>query len=266
MTEAVKNPLAEQALIVAAGRGSRMRGMTEDAPKCLVELAGKSLLEWQISALKSAGLSDVAAVGGYLNERLRPFIDVAFVNSDWSRTNMVSTMICATSRLRAAATVISYSDIVYNRNIVDALRSSEGDIVVAYDRHWLDLWSSRFDDPLDDAETFRIRDGRISEIGATPNSVAEVEGQFMGLMKIEPRGWRAIEDLLSGISKAKRDRMDTTGLLNLLIKDGIKVCGCPIDGGWVEVDTETDLSCYERCLEQSLATGQAWSHDWRSRI
>ena len=51
-----------KAIILAAGRGSRMKLLTDEIPKCLVKLRGKSLLDWQLSALRAAGITDIALV------------------------------------------------------------------------------------------------------------------------------------------------------------------------------------------------------------
>jgi hypothetical protein len=51
-----------RAIILAAGRGSRMKNLTDERPKCLVELRGKTLLEWQLGALRHAGINEIAHV------------------------------------------------------------------------------------------------------------------------------------------------------------------------------------------------------------
>ena len=53
------------AIILAAGRGSRMKNLTSDKPKCLVQLNGKTLIQWQLDALNQAGISNIAVVTGY---------------------------------------------------------------------------------------------------------------------------------------------------------------------------------------------------------
>ena len=60
-----------KAIILAAGRGSRMCQLTEEQPKCLTKLAGKSLLEWQQEALKATGIQEIVVVGGYRYEDLK---------------------------------------------------------------------------------------------------------------------------------------------------------------------------------------------------
>ncbi len=55
-------------LILAAGRGSRMVAATADRPKGLVELGGTALLDWQLAALRGAGIQEIGLVRGYRGE------------------------------------------------------------------------------------------------------------------------------------------------------------------------------------------------------
>ena len=59
-----------KAIILAAGRGSRMKKLTNDKPKCLVKLHGKPLLEWQLESMRKSGISEIAIVTGYKHEML----------------------------------------------------------------------------------------------------------------------------------------------------------------------------------------------------
>ena len=59
-----------KAIILAAGRGSRMKNLTDEKPKCLAKLRGKPLLEWQLTSLREAGIEDIAIVTGYKRELL----------------------------------------------------------------------------------------------------------------------------------------------------------------------------------------------------
>ena len=58
------------AIILAAGKGERLHPLTENKPKCLVELFGKSLLQWQISAFHEFGIDDITVVSGYKSEEI----------------------------------------------------------------------------------------------------------------------------------------------------------------------------------------------------
>ncbi len=246
------------AVILAAGRGSRMGAETARKPKCLTELLGRPLLSWQTEALQSAGIEDIIAIGGYRSEDLSPYADVAFVNRRWRETNMVATLAMAASRLRENSCLVSYSDIAYHPETVLALSEAPGDIVISYDLLWLSLWRDRFESPLDDAETFVSKDGVLVEIGSKPDSLEEIKGQYMGLLKFTPEGWRQTEDLLQSFPKELQDRIDMTSLLRLLIENKTIVTTLPIEGKWCEVDCLNDKTVYERRIKEGN-----WSHDWR---
>jgi choline kinase len=57
-----------KAIILSAGKGSRLHPLTEDRPKCLIELGGKSLLEWQLDALAANGVCDIVVVTGFRDD------------------------------------------------------------------------------------------------------------------------------------------------------------------------------------------------------
>ena len=155
-----------KAIILAAGRGSRMNELTNDSLKCLMTLKGRSLIEWQINSLTQAGVKDIAIVTGYKRSLLSKFNLFEFVNYQWEETNMVYSLCCAKDWLQADPCIISYSDIFYDKNVVSLLMDYSGPLAITYDKNWLSLWEKRFDDPLSDAESFRIdADGYLLEIG-----------------------------------------------------------------------------------------------------
>ena len=68
-----------RAIILAAGRGSRMKKLTSEIPKCLTKIKGKSLLEMQIKNFKRAGISDIAIVTGYKNHLLQKSTEMIYL-------------------------------------------------------------------------------------------------------------------------------------------------------------------------------------------
>src|SRR5436853_5458915 len=58
----------EKAVILSAGKGSRLLPLTADRPKCLIDLSGNSLLEWQLDALQRGGLRDIVVVTGFRDD------------------------------------------------------------------------------------------------------------------------------------------------------------------------------------------------------
>lgn len=239
-----------KAVILAAGRGSRMGRLTEEHPKCLTRLAGRPLLDYQLDALRGAGISSIGVVVGYKAELLSGWRLRMFANERWAETNMVASLRCAAEWLRDGPVLVSYSDIFYPAKAVESLARARGDIAISFDPDWLDLWSQRFTDPLSDAETFRIAGDVVTDIGRRASNAAEIQGQYMGLLKFTPRGWRAVEAHLAGLPADRQDRLDMTSLLSGLIGGGQEVVGVPVSGPWGEVDSPEDLRLYERLIER----------------
>lgn len=239
-----------KAIILAAGRGSRMKNMTDDRPKCLVELRGKPLLEWQLDALHAAGIGEIAIVTGYKRELLASRAPTEFHNPRWAETNMVSSLACAQEWLQAELCIVSYSDIFYGASAVESLMENQTSLAVTYDPHWLKLWEKRFGDPLLDAETFRLKaDGILAEIGNKPQSVGEVQGQYMGLLRFTPESWAEVVRIRSGLTSAECDRMHMTGTLQKVIEAGrVPVAAVPYEEPWGEVDSVDDLKQYESVI------------------
>lgn len=239
-----------KAIILAAGRGSRMGKLTEDMPKCLVQLDGKPLLKWQMDALNGAGITEIGIVKGYMSYMLNEPGIKYFENHRWSETNMVVSLCYAEEWLKSDTCIISYSDIVYTDRAVSKLINAKGDIVITYDRNWLELWQRRFENPLSDAETFLVNDkGCLIEIGSKAKSLDEIEGQYMGLLKLTPEGWKQIKDFLSSLNSKECDCIDITSLLSKLTKSGVVINTIRIDDSWFEVDNENDLNLYNSLIK-----------------
>ena len=234
-------------IILAAGRGSRMKNFTEERPKCLVELQGKPLLEWQLDAIREAGISEIGIVTGYKREMLSKYGLFEFHNPYWANTQMVSSLSCASKWLEQEPCIVSYSDIFYDADAIRLLIKSMADIAITYDPNWQKLWESRFNDPLLDAETFRLNlDGSLAEIGNKPKTVEEIEGQYMGLLRFTPYGWNEVKYLRSVLTSDQQDRMHMTGTLELIVNHGkIPIVALPYVKTWGEVDSIDDLSFYE---------------------
>lgn len=236
-----------KAIILAAGRGSRMEHLTDERPKCLVNFRGKPLIEWQLEAIRAAGIKEIAIVTGYRNDLLASYNLVEFHNLRWSETDMVASLACAEKWLKAEPCVVSYSDIYYEPSAVLSLVNCPASLAVTYDPNWLKIWKKRFDDPLVDAETFLINSSNeILEIGNKPTGVEEVQGQYMGLLRMTPAGWRQITLILNKIPKNIRDQMHMTGTLQKVIEHTqFSVLGVPYGSEWGEFDSRSDLEKFD---------------------
>lgn len=252
----------EELIILAAGRGSRMKGLTEDSPKCLTPLLGRSLLDWQLESARKAGIKHIHVIGGYCSQKL-PGELVDFINPRWAETNMVSTLFMADKLLLTAPCIIAYSDILYRPSHLQILSGDNHACSVLYDRDWERLWRLRSQDFLSDAESFIVSDGFLADIGKKNVALSEIQGQYMGLLKFTPSSWKEIRNIYHSISPEQQDKIDMTSFIRELLSRNMKIAAIPISGGWVEVDTESDRDLYESIIQQSDAAKRGWSHDWR---
>lgn len=255
-----------KAIIVAAGRGQRMERLTADRPKCMLPFAGQPLIEWQLQALRAAGIQDITIVDGYLPSRISAD-GVNFVtNSDWANTNMVYSLMCASDVfLSGTRVMVAYSDIIYESRLVSALMESRHPVATVVDRKWLDIWSKRFDNPLDDAETLQLSDeGTITDIGNKPNSLSEIEGQFIGLTCFSAEGAAQFAETYQSIDQWEDGKVPRscyfTDVLRALLKRNFCIDAVVTDSGWIEFDTESDMNLYQK-LERDGELTRFWSVD-----
>jgi choline kinase len=241
-----------RAVILAAGRGSRLGHLGDDRPKCLVQLEGKPLIERQIAALRRGGMAEIGVVRGYRPEMIDfPGLSY-FANERWAETNMVMSLATAAPWLRSGPVVVSYGDIFYRSELVRGLAAAPGQVVISYDRAWRRLWTRRFADPLADAETFRIdAAGQLLEIGGKTTRIEDIEGQYMGLLKFTPSAWSAVEALFNTLDAPTRDRLDMTGLLRRLLTEKELAIGTfGTDGQWGEIDNPEDVALYQNMIRE----------------
>lgn len=236
-----------KAVILAAGQGARLKPLTDDRPKCMVEYQGRPLIEHVVRALRANGVDDIVAIRGYRPEALRcpgvRFHD----NPRYLETNMVSTLFCAEAELEGDV-IISYSDIVYSPRVIERLLRTEADVGVVIDRDWRRLWEQRMDDPLLDAETLVLdADNHILELGKKARSYEDIQGQYIGLIKVAGSAWPRLRAFYHALDRhadydgKSFDNMYMTSFLQAVIDRLMPVTAVPIFGEWLEIDVPSDL-------------------------
>lgn len=252
-------------LILAAGEGKRLRPYTNEIPKCMVQLAGQSLLSHQLASIEKCNISigNIALVGGYKMDVLEEFHLKKFKNVRYSSTNMVTTLFCAREFMtHDEDLIISYGDIIYEEKVLRAVLSSDDELCVAADKEWERLWRLRMSNPLDDAETFIMDDDLvIRELGQKPTSFLQVQAQYIGLIKIRADMVSDFIDIYDQMDKQTDydgqnfDNMYMTSFIQYLINAGWQVKAKLVKNGWLEVDTADDLKCYDQMAKDGSLDG-----------
>lgn len=246
------------AVILAAGRGSRMGRLTRTRPKAMLRLAGRSLLDWQRAALSAAGVDAVTVVTGHAHEAIGADGCRIVHNAAWAESGPIASLRC-TNPAALGDFLAVYGDGVFHPSFAKMLAASNADVAITVDRQWHALWRRRFDDVLADAESLRHADGRLVEIGRRVDDVAAIEAQFTGLVRWSAAGWRAAERVIAALPAERQQRIDTTSLLAGLVEAGVAIETISLDGRWCEIDSARDLALYRYLAHRC----PGWSHDWR---
>lgn len=255
-------------IILAAGQGTRLRPLTDDRPKCMVEVNGKTIIERQLDTMRACGIKeeDITIVCGYCSDVLKNKLentDICFtVNEKFETTNMVCSLMCAKNLLESEEDIIiSYGDIIYEESVFRKILGAEDDISVIVDDGWYGYWAERCENPLDDAETLMFdQDDYLTEIGQKTTELAKVQSQYIGLMRFKGEGLKQMLALNAEAERRDRDgeslwrtdrkyaKMYMTDFLQGLIDEGYKLRAVHIHRGWFEIDDCDDLRVVESKL------------------
>lgn len=248
-----------KAIVLAAGEGKRLRPLTDQNPKCMVKLFGKSILQWQIDTFRQCNINDISVVTGYRSESITIPNITYFKNEKFDTTNMLETLFCARDKL-IGSVIVSYGDIIFEEKVLRKLIESNYDYSICVDKNWKYYWETRFENPLKDAESLSLDEsGYIASIGQKVDDIDEIEGQYIGLMKFQNGG---LEFLKNFYNESKRkslidgsnplnptipfEKSFMTDLLQGLINSGCNLKSIIIENGWLELDTLRDFEIYEK--------------------
>jgi L-glutamine-phosphate cytidylyltransferase len=244
-------------VIIAAGRGSRLKNETDELPKTLVEVMGRPMLEWIFEALESAGLSrkDAVFVCGYRADVIQArYPELTYVtNHDWQNNNILLSLLKARSYLKDGF-VSTYGDIVYEGAVVQKLVASPADIALGCDTRWRRRYVGRTQHPETDAEKLRSDGKRVVELSRTIAS-EEADGEFIGVMKLSSAGAAQLLDAFDeaearyggGLFREGRSfqKAYLIDLLAEMLERGVSMQHEDTAGGYMEIDTLQDLSMAE---------------------
>lgn len=242
---------------MAAGKGSRLGELTNNIPKGMLKLFGKTLIERQIEIYHKCGIDDITVVTGYKSEMIN-FPGINYVkNSDFDITNMNESLFCASEKL-SNSVIISYTDIIFEPKIIQQMLQFSGDIGIAVNLNWEKNYEGRILHPLSEAENVLIENEEIIQIkkGISGKTSKQKIGEFLGIMKLSKKGG---ELLLQKYLDLKKNHVGAfhrakslkdayiTDMLQEMINSGHDVLPVMVDGNWHEIDTPEDLEDVEKC-------------------
>lgn len=110
------------AVLLAAGRGTRLGALSEQTPKCLLPVNGRALLDHQLEALSAAGIDDITIVAGFAAHAVQRHVAGrcrVLVNDDYATTNSITSLSVAQSHLRGHAFLVQNADVLYAKALIE---------------------------------------------------------------------------------------------------------------------------------------------------
>lgn len=231
-------------IVLAAGRGDELGELTKDRPKCMLPVSGKPILGHILDAYRSANVRDLVVVRGFAKNAVN-LTGATYVDNDaFASTGELASLACAKAHLDGPC-LVSYGDVLFKKHVLDELFDAEGDFVVAVDS----LAAAAGDKPRradwavcsePHSRKTLLGDVTLKDMTSSPDA-AGITGEWTGLLKLSAAGSKVVTDVLAKLPEAELAKLSIPDLLRRLVKDGHAVKVVYSRGGWLDVDTVTDL-------------------------
>ena len=244
-----------KAIILGASRGIRKQNSAESYPFALMDLEGKSVLDWLISSLNAVGVGNIIYVGGYHIEKIvHNYSDLKFYyNPEWESTGALFSLFCAEKELSGPC-LITYSDVIYRQEVVKKIMSfsKDNDIVLA-----IDTTSKERLMELEHAEKFEEvmgSDSGILKIGCFNSDVGETAGTgfFAGLCYYSENGITILKEHYNRLKITYRDKKfyssqnireaSLSDITQSLVDLGLDIKGVEVGDEWAKIQNPFSLS------------------------
>lgn len=238
-----------RAIILAASRGRQLGKLTEDRPKCMIDVRGQPLLRRLVDTFNEGGVRDITVVRGYHKEMINLPSIKTIDNDVYAATGEAASLACAVDSIQEEC-LIAYGDILFRHYILDRIRAAPGDIVLAVDA----MWASRQSDAAEwvrdlcacttGFSTDYLKDDHVHLSRIGPNLKADVvNGEWIGLAKLTAGGGRLVRDKIAAMREnGSLQKASLVGLFAGLLEDGHEISVLYVTGHWLDVDDTSDLA------------------------
>ena len=243
------------AIIIAGGKSTRIRPLSNEIPKTMIEVYGKSILERQIEVFQRCGISDITAVTGYHSEKINlPNIN-CIKNEEYKTTNVNEGLFCAKAKLNDSV-IITYGDIIFEYEVLEQILNFKGDIGVVIDLDWEKQYTGKFGRPISEADNVIMDKKQILKISKNLTKKDDLTlAESIGIFKLSKTGAKILLDRYNHLKKSHKGRFHSASsfkdaffmdMIQDIIDTDVIVEPIPINGRWCEIDTQLDL---ERAME-----------------
>lgn len=211
-----------KAVILAAGVASRLRPLTDNTPKCLLNVGSKCLLARTIDSLINNGFDRIIIVTGYLKEMIESFVSsnypdlrVEYIfNSKYESTNNIYSLWLAKTSMKDQSMLLLDSDILFDSPLITALLDSEYENCLALNSHELGE---------EEIKVILNSQGKITEISKIC-SIEDAVGESVGIEKFSAKVVKSLfEELDDMILNKGQSNVFYEMAFENLIKKGLEI-------------------------------------------
>jgi choline kinase len=220
------------AVYLAAGEGSRLRPLTDDRPKAMLELGGVPLARRALESLRRAGVQDVVAVTGHCADAFAEVGDLLggeCFNPRFAQHGNVYSLWCARDVVRHGCYIVN-SDVLFEDEIARRLVAARGSAVLCASDHGVD------------AESMKAVavDGRLERLAK--DAPVGPHPEYIGLTRVDPGHGELLARILDGfVQRGELDVYYENALTELAAQ--VPVTCVAVDGlAWIEIDDHDDLA------------------------
>jgi choline kinase len=241
-----------KAIILAAGVGSRIRPLTDNCPKSLLKVGGKTILEMMLSNIRDCGINEVVFVLGYLQDQVKDYVKTHFpdldptyvTNDNYATTNTGYSLMLALDEIQGSAFLKFDADVVFDKEILRRLIDSDHENCLCIDKN-IHL----------DAEEIKVTvegRNRIVKASKTVNPDDAV-GESIGIEKINSRTADILSlELREMMADAQNHQEYYEGAYERLMAKAVPFYALDISGlKWTEIDTKEDFAVAERIFSRN---------------
>lgn len=235
-----------KAVLLAAGRGSRLGALTADIPKPLLNVAGRPIIVHILDGLRRAGIEEITVVTGYLGDVLERELgngEASGLRLRYARQERLEGTARAVELARdwvgGDQFFVGWGDILVRtenyRRVVRAARLADAAIAV-----------NEVEDPWAGAAVYVDAANVVQRIVEKPaKGMSTTHWNNAGLSVLGPSIWQEIDRL----EPSARGEYELPQAVAALVASGARVVAVPVEGEWFDVGTAEDL---ERARERFL--------------
>lgn len=225
-----------KAIILAAGRGTRMPEITGNIPKCLIDINGKTILKRQIEILQKNSITHIYVVIGHkasiISEEIGNIYNVKLIeNKAYAITDNIYSLSLAKDYIKSEEFILLNGDAIFDENIIKWLVKEKEKTIAPIDSKHYDL------------EELKIRAENELIVEILPKDAPKElsNGSTIGIFKFSSAGGKILfTEVEKCVGQGMTNRWFEYALNNILNK--VKMLRMDICGSkWIEVDTTDDI-------------------------